>query len=92
MRERLVAMVIKRIKKNKNLPKSGRKDEIRRPDELADELNDKIIKPFKNAERLGKFFKIASTVITVAIAVYGLIPKEDKLPGVDNQRYEIMSE
>lgn len=79
-------------KMKKSLPKSGRKDEIRRQDRLAEVIDEEIVKPFKRVERLSKALKLAGTVITVAISVYGLIPKTDKLPAMDNQRFEIMSE
>lgn len=79
-----------RKSKKKLLPKSGRLDEIRRPDKLSEKLNASLSKPFDSFNTLSKALKVIGTVITVIYSVNGLIPKKDELPLTDNIRPEMM--
>ena len=67
-------------------------DEKRRPDRMSKSINAKLAGSFKKTEKIAKALKVTGMIITVAMSVYGLIPKKDELPGMDNQLYEVMSD
>lgn len=67
-------------------------DEKRRQDRLSGKMNSKLTASFKRTQKIAKALKITGMIITVALSVYSLIPKEDELPGMDNQLYEVMSD
>lgn len=74
----------------KRLPKSGRKDEIRRADNLSPKINKKLHKPFSKLSKVETALTVIGTVITVGMSIYGLIPKVDKIPHTDTQRNDLM--
>ena len=69
----------------KKLKKVSEAEEQRRPDKLSDHLNSRLSAGFKKTEKISKTLKVIGFIVTAAFTVYGLIPKKDELPALDNQ-------